>query len=202
MKWLVIVMFGIKSLFSLNSKAVMQKTKIKQDLFPEGFAVKFEAFKDALLEVGRETNRDRTEYAVSLNNKEAPYNLGTKEWVRVGDLDLAIRYYDVTYGGCESLCALEMNADKECFILQRKTEISTPEEAISVFIGLMAEYADPSFMRALYLKLEESDVLDITQQTTEEMSIMHSDKEENKSINAPITQQKSPPEKTIKPFIV
>jgi hypothetical protein len=186
----------------LFGKKTEKSLGLKIEDLPDGFVAKFEAFKDILLAVGEETGRDRTASAVSLNNKNAPYELGTKEWVKLDDSYLAIRYYDLANESCESLYTLELNEDKECFILQRKIEIATSEEAISVFMGLMGEYADPGFMRAIQCKLEESDVLDLTDQTLVGADVVNADTVDHQSTEATITQSKEPSKKIIKPVFV
>jgi hypothetical protein len=186
----------------LFGKKTEKSLGLKIEDLPDGFVAKFEAFKDILLAVGEETGRDRSDSSVSLNNKEAPFKLGTKEWVRIDDSYLAIRYYDLTNESCESLYTLELNEDKECFILQRKIEIATPEEAISVFIGLMDEYADPSFMRAIQCKLEDSDVLDLTDQTLAGAEFANTDTVDHQGTEAMITESKEPSKKIIKPVVV
>jgi hypothetical protein len=186
-------LFGKKTEKSLGLKI--------KDL-PDGFVEKFEAFKDILLVIGEETGRDRSDSSVSLNNKEAPFKLGTKEWVRIDDSYLAIRYYDLANESCESLYTLELNEDKECFILQRKIEIATPEEAISAFMGLMDEYADPSFMRAIQRKLEDSTVLDLMDQPPVGADVANADTADHLSTEAAIIQSKEQAKKTIKPAVV
>ena len=189
---------SLQRLFGLNTQKTKQKKTIAERP-PEILSEKFETFKTILFSLASETGRMRAVSAISLNNKDAPYKHGNKEWVRISGSELAIRYYDVNKESCESLYTMELSAVKECFILQRNTQIHTVEEAIAVFVDLMGEYADPSFMRALKEELTACGAVDFTALTKEP-----AEKEQNvASADADVAVAPKPiSEKLIKPAIL
>lgn len=145
-------MFSIKNLF--DRQTVQESPSVA-----EGFAKDFDVLKQEILRIGKAQGRDRARSAVSLNNKGAPYDDGTKEWVNVKRNALYIRYYDTALKGCESLYSLTLDRDREVFILQRAHEFEDAREAVRVFVNLLEDYADTAFIRALKDSLVEKNII-------------------------------------------
>ncbi len=145
-------MWSMKKIFGRN---VVQQTAP----IGEGFTKGFEILREELLRIGKAQGRDRTKNSVSLNNKDAPYDAGTKEWVRVENDALYIRYYDKKTKGCENLYVFSVDKERECFVMQRAHEFDDAQEAIGVFVNLLEDYADASFMRALKESLVEKNII-------------------------------------------
>jgi|GEM_PF-3514272 len=145
-------MWSMKKIFGRN--AVQQTAPIA-----EGFVKGFETLQNEILRIGKAQGRDRAQKSVSLNNKDAPFDAGTKEWVRIENDALYIRYYDKKTKSCENLYVLSIDRARECFVLQRAHEFDDAQEAIGVFVNLLEDYADVSFMRALKESLVEKNII-------------------------------------------
>ncbi|MCS5596615.1 MAG: hypothetical protein NZ828_05115 [Alphaproteobacteria bacterium] len=130
-----------------------------QDAFPDGVVDKFSFFQDEIKRIGVAQKRDRTYGSVSLNHKRDPYKAGVKEWVLVQDGAVYIRYYDTDRNSCENLYAMKLDVVRQAFVLQRKYEFESAEEAITAFVNIMDEYGDAEFMSALKSSLIDNDLL-------------------------------------------
>jgi hypothetical protein len=145
-------MWSIKNIFGRN---IVQQTAPCGEEFTKGF----EILREEILRIGKAQGRERAKNSVSLNNKDARYDAGTKEWVRVENDALYIRYYDKKTKSCESLYVFSIDRERERFVLQRAHEFDDAQEAIGVFVNLLEDYADASFMRALKESLVEKNII-------------------------------------------
>ena len=148
-------------------KQLFQKGAKRPSAFPEGFEDKFRIFKATLKYIGKEQKRDRRSNSVSLNNAPAPFKDGTKEWLRLEDRALYIRYYDTTTESCESLYVLTLDKTRQAFVLQRKFEFDSAEAAITAFVNIMDEYADAEYMNAVKAVLMDEALLLTAEEDTE-----------------------------------
>ena len=138
-------------------------------LTPESasLAADYQLFCDIALYLGQEMDRDRRDNSISLNSPRAAFKDGTKEWLRIEHNAVYIRYYDTDTSDCETLYKMSLDTDNECFVLQRKYIYNDAKEALSVFVNIMDEYADSSFMRPLKERLAEKGLININVEVPE-----------------------------------
>lgn len=131
---------------------------------PEKFEEKFDAFRAAIKSLHSEMSTHDGHLVIK--GAEHPFDSGLKYILHIRQKAVHIRYYDTSLATRSGLGLLEIDMDKECYILNKSAPYLSAEQAITDFLALAGVYADNKFMRLIYKALSEEENLDFQMNAT------------------------------------